>query len=521
MEPVVKKRTSSKGVHQVPKNSAGIDKSKISKEQMVMAAWQRGMLAYKLDQHQLPLYKAIWNAIENKYDTYTINCSRQFGKSFLLLLVAIEFCLRNRGAQVRFAIPIASNYEEMYGLSLSTILDDVPSSYKPEHQTSKKAIFLKNGSHIKFAGTDGTNYQNLRGSLSHLNIIDEAAFCDNLKETFEHVLKPQTTRTGGLTVFCSTPPTTQDHYYIQQYFKDKARDRVQQFTIYQNSALTPERIAQIAADAGGIDSSTFRREYLCEFVVDEETVIIKEWDKVKDKCIRKPDTSIYQDKFGYVHKYEGMDLGVEDLTICLFGYYDFLESTLYIQDELKMNGPTLVTPDLAKGIKDKEKELWGGLNPPSSNPYRRIADSNNKQLLNDLQIVYDLSFIPVRKTKAGPDQPSDSKQSILNGMINKLRVMIGEGRVVVDPKCTQLLGCLQYASWNKTRTEFARNAMFGHYDALAALIYMVKMLDCYTNPFPTLMGVKKSTHYIPVNQPKEESKVASEIRTIFKPTRFR
>ena len=501
------------------KNRRGIDKAAIPREAIVLAAWQRGVLAYKLDPHQMPLYKAVWDSIVKKYDTYTINCSRQFGKSFLLLLVAIEFCLRNGGAQVRFAIPIASNYEEMYGLSLSTILDDVPETFKPEHHTSKKIIVFKNGSHIKFAGTDGTNYQNLRGSLSHLNIIDEAAFCDNLKETFEHVLKPQTTRTGGLTIFCSTPPITQDHYYIQQFFKDMGRQRVQQFTIYDNTALTPERIEQIACDHGGKDSSTFRREYLCEFVVDETTVIIKEWEKVKDKCTRPADIGKYGTQYGYCHKYLGMDLGVEDLTVCLFGFYDFLESTLYIEDEITMNGPSLTTHDLSVAIKKKEKELWGTLTPRENNPYRRIADSNNKQMLNDLNITYGLSFIPVRKTKPGPDQPSDSKQSILNGMINKLRVMVGDCRVVVNPKCVQLLGCLQYASWNKSRTEFTRNAMFGHYDALAALIYMVKMLDIYTNPFPTLTGIRQSTHYIPADIPREENKTVSEVRRLFRPRR--
>jgi hypothetical protein len=62
--------------------------------------------------------------------------------------------------------------------------------------------------------------------------------------------------------------------------------------------------------------------------------------------------------------------------------------------------------------------------------------------------------------------------------------MVAEGRIIVHPRCKQLAGCLEFGVWDEKRRKFERTETLGHFDALAALIYLVRNLDVHTNPIP-------------------------------------
>ena len=59
-------------------------------------------------------------------------------------------------------------------------------------------------------------------------------------------------------------------------------------------------------------------------------------------------------------------------------------------------------------------------------------------LLNDLVIRYGMSFIPTQK-------------STLEVMLNKVRILLKEGRIIIDPKCEFLIGNLKFGVWAKTK----------------------------------------------------------------------
>lgn len=439
--------------------------------------WERSVLHWKLKEPQKRVYQWL---VGHEARRAILLCHRRFGKSWFLSLFAIEFALRNPGADIFFVAETAKQVRSVIKPIFAQILRDCPSHLKPRFNTMDGEWTFPNGSRILVAGGD-SQIDRLRGRQAHLCILDEAGFQQQLEDLVENVLHPATLLTKGKIIFSSTPPKTLAHAFIKYVEQADEADAIFRFAITENEEFTPEEIEKEAEQCGGWDSFTFRREFLCEIIQDAKLTIIPEW---KDEFIQEPERDEF---FQYYHRYEGMDLGVRDLTVCLFAYYDFKQAKLVIEDEFAINGPDLVTPLLAEKIREREKFLWGDVKP-----YRRIADNNNPHLLQDLGTLHQIHFAPT------------SKES-LEAMINEVRIWVQQGRVRVSPKCKQLIGCLKYGVWNERRKEFARSAAYGHFDALAALIYLIRNIDTHTNPINSTHGVSPETHFIPEDETKTQT----------------
>ena len=160
-----------------------------------------------------------------------------------------------------------------------------------------------------------------------------------------------------------------------------------------------------------------------------------------------------------------------------------------------MTGQNTTTDLIARTIVAKEEELFRDMTEP-----RRIADNNNVILLQDMSLMHGVHFAPT------------SKDTLL-AMVNELRVFVAQGRLYVSVNCQELIGCLRAGIWNKQRNQFDVSDMYGHFDALASLIYMVRNIDQYSNPIPITSTALPSTHYI--NFEKESSE-KSNFKRMFK-----
>lgn len=471
----------------------------ISVEQAIYAAYSTGRLKYKLYKHQYPVYDKLKMAIRDpKCLKYTLNCSRRFGKTTILCIIALETCLIKPFQQVRYAAPTNKSLVKSILPIMRMLLTDCPEQFKPKFSKQDGVFVFPNGSELHLAGTDNGHYESLRGTASHLNIMDECGFMDECQYILTSVLMPQTLTTGGVTILSSTPPRTPAHDFYLIAKECEELGYYSKFTIYDNKSLTTDLIEKYAKEAGGFDSSTFLREYLCQFCTDENTVIIPEFDK--KYIISIPEFEKMKQNnpyYVYFHKYTSMDLGVKDFTALLYGYYDFNEAVLYIEDEKHLNGPKLTTEILANDIREAEQRLWNidytkqsnvnnhtSYNSTSYNTIvRRISDNNNLMLIQDLSLLHNLSFSPTNK-------------DTLEAMVNEVRIMMNSGKIKINEKCTQLIGCLQNGVWDIKGKMFARSQKYGHYDHLAALIYLVRNLDKYTNPIPETLGKTIQTHYM-------------------------
>jgi len=448
-------------------------KKELSKEQAIDNLWRLGILDWKLKEPQ-KIMKA--NILNDSNKISVILSSRRIGKTFLMLTMAIETCLQKPGSIVKYAFPKQNMAKKMLLPVWRKIVEDCPKDILPEYMTADKVFRFHNGSEIQISGTDNGNIENLRGGDSHLNILDEAGFVFDLTYGVRSVLGPTTKTTGGRTILISTPSRSENHEFIQDWVLPyQAEGRIKVFTIFDNPNLNAEAIQEALSEyPTGDRDPYFRREYLCEVIRSADQTILPSFSTENEKVIVTDQFEIPKFKDCYV----SMDIGGSDLTAILFGYYDYLNATTVIQDEIII-GKDVNTEKIANLIKEKEKELWTNpIDMEAIPPYLRIADNNNLILLTDLQRDHGIIFIPTRK---------DNREAA----INSLDVAISQHKIIVHPKCEHTIYHMKFAEWDKNRSKFKNlkdspsgKIKGGHADALAALIYLHRNVIKSKNPYP-------------------------------------
>ena len=466
----------------------------ITKEAAIKELWYRGNLHFKIK------HRDIQNRIEDKYNEirarggmlFVCNIARRSGKTFWAAKKATEICLNEAIDRpvVKYGSAFYEDLRKFIYPTFEKLLSDSPNSFPKEAIESRKVLeFHANTARIDFAGLD-LKPNSLRGDYADLVIIEEAGFVSKLKYIYDSVCVPMTMyRDGAMIVMIGTPGEDINHDFMTTFKKKAIQENAYlELTIDDNDALTQSQRFFYLNEC--IDESTKLREYYCKVVVDESRAIIPEWKPEFVKEINKDEL------FQFYHKYESMDLGVIDKTVALYGYYDFKEAKLKILNELVMNGPEMTTAVLAEALKKKSLETWG-----DKVIYKRVSDNNNLLLLNDLSHEFKIRFSPISK---------DS----LHAMVNKVRTWVAQNRIEVSPNCTELIGCLEGGIWDKNRREFLRSESYGHYDALASLIYLVRVINEQTNPIPALYKISSQTHHIPHDIVKNKN--ASELRKLIK-----
>lgn len=449
-------------------------------------AWINGTYSDLILSDAQKKIKKVFDGIHDP--TFVVECSRQLGKTYFACYLADKTARENPGCQVRLATAFYVDIEPIIIPNYKNVLKTCPDDLQPKYK--RGTYTYDNGSQVILVGLD-KNPNKLRGNRIRLIIIEEAGFVDSdkLQYVVESIVAgAQLRERDARTVLISTPPEEgQDHYFCELADLMEVRGSYIKLTIDQ-SGLPAEAIRIFEKKLGGRQSIAFRREGLCERIVDQTRVIIPEW---KDEYVQE---SPIDEFFPYYHKYAGMDLGRVDKTALIFGYYDFKKATVFIQDETALTGPDWTTITLKDEILKIENHLWG-----EKTPYRRISDNNNPHLIQDLNSLHQIYFIETTKES-------------LEAMVNELRVMVGAGLLRVTPKCKYLLGCLKYGVWDKHRKEFARSKAYGHFDHLAALIYFVRNLDKASNPIP--MDHNKPGHKAWLGNVKDQLRSSPNARAI-------
>lgn len=451
------------------------------------ALWKRGILDWKLHAGQMKIREALK---KTSGKLFVGNCARQFGKSTEMISECIELAIKKPRARIKYGTAFLADLTEFILPNFEMLIDDCPSAVKPIYRSQKTKWVFPNGSEIKLVGLD-KNPNGLRGNAIDLIVLDECGFINRLDYLYKSVIVPATThRPDAKIIMISTPPETPAHEFVDYAQRAEFEGSYVKLTVYENPMLTPERIEELKVEAGGEKSTTWRREYLCEFVTDADSQIIPEWN---DNFIRAIETDEF---YQFYHRYNSMDLGRIHKTANIYGYYDFKRASLIIEDESEMSGPSWTTVTLKDTLLAKEKEIWG-----SKKPFRRISDNNNPHLIEDLNLLHAVHFIQTNKES-------------LEAMVNELRVMVAAGRIIIHPRCKNTIGCLKYGVWDKQRKKFAESKVYGHFDHLAALIYLVRNLDKVTNPIPPTYGFDVRNSIIRARQ--NESPGAKLLSDIFK-----
>lgn len=456
----------------------------ISKAAAIARLWAIPNLTYKLHSTQKDMYNKLHTSNDK---IMVVACSRAWGKTYALLTTAIELCLKKPNAIVKYLAPTAKDLKTVVLPNFRAILEDCPKSIRDKIKykaNEGKIVFEMNGSEIHLAGTEKGNAEKVRGISADLCIVDEAGFCHDLEYIIKSILLPTITRGTGTKgkkiLMASTPSKTNDHDFIKYMNDYEFSGKLIKYTIYDNERMTNDAIdsgysdtreyieKEIAAPIGGLDSSSFQREYMCNIVVDEDKAVVPEFNDplVQAASIKVWPTPVHYD--GYV----SMDIGFKDLTFVIFALYDFQNAKLIIKEELVLSGKSMLTDNLAAQVKSKEALAY--FNPvigETNRPHLRVADNNNLILLQDLSVKHDLAFMPTAKDN-------------FDGALNNMRMLIKSGKIIIDPKCENLIKHLKSGTWNSAKTSFARSPDKGHYDGIAALMYLCRNVNFQKNPNP-------------------------------------
>lgn len=452
----------------------------LTRQEAIYKLWELGNLRYLLKGVQNKMYDAVFNTTGKRT---IFLCSRRLGKSFCMLLIAVEYCLKNPNAIVTILFPKKKDARSISRDQMKTILDDCPPHLKPEWKEAQNVFSFPNGAEIQMAGTDGGSAESIRGRKCHLALLDECGFHDfnDFQYIVQSIIMPTLLTTKGKMIMASTPSREPDHPFMTNYVAPARADgSLIEYDIHSNPLISEQDIEEIAAEYPlGFEDPDFQREFLLVSNIASELMVIPEFPKLQDEVVKSTEIPPYYDF------YVACDPAVSDTTGILFAYYDFLRKKLVFRGEAVLGGPnetSLTTEEIAEAIIRKEKEYfcnrWTG---EQYKPFLRVMDWNAPLLMNDLNAKHGIQFIATDKTE------KEEK-------INLFRLMLRRGEIEIHPSCKNLIYQLRNAKWkissNKNKT-FARlkglpseEIKPNHCDLVDCAIYIIRNLVQDKDPYP-------------------------------------
>lgn len=421
--------------------------------------------------------------------TFCLDVARRWGKTTLTTILAFECALTRKNATIVYAAPTAIDARDIVTPIFKRVLETCPEELRPETKLGRWT-FPSTGAVIRVVGLDKTP-DKARGSDLDFGVIDECGFIRDPEYVLDSVFMPQTQgRPWARIALASTPARSPGHPWSRNmvpYHKARGDSAYVHGTIYDNPFVSEKEIQRLLSKHGP-ETSTWRREYLAEHVIDLSSAVAPEWQQSKADClIDRPPPAAFD-------RYVSLDPGFDDLTVALLGYWDFLAQTLVIEDEVVLRRPSPL--EFAESLRAKETERWGTwkFDPifgrysedPQRKPFMRVSDVD-KRLIWDLRRDYGIDFSLVQK--------DDKDTAIAN-----VRYAIQQKKIIVHPRCVTLARTLDEGVWRVNRRGdrtdgYESSQDLGHLDAFDALIYLWRSVVRERNPFPAIQPT--STLFVP------------------------
>lgn len=447
----------------------------LERKEILHRVWSRGDIIHHLTPSQQAAYRKYkeWDLHTRRIGRhYALDIARRWGKSLLCCTIAVQAALQHSGWRIVYCAPQYKMVNKILLPLMAQILQDCPPGIRPVWHKSDGMYRFHTGSWIELIGLD-VNPDGARGTGVDLVLLDEAAFFDNLEYLIQSVINPQMIgRKHARIVAASTPPVSPAHHWSQAYVPDAIKANAHDLkTIEEADQYDWDEIEEFIRLAKGRKAVTCRREYFCEHVTDETMAIIPEFREVEQEIVRAPEKiPLWRDC------YVAMDPGWKDLTAVLFGYWDFERQVLVIEDEVTAS--RLNSSEVAAAVKVKETALWanvkrrGNFGKTVPQPFLRVSD-NEPRMLYDLATQHGLVFQETQKDE-------------FNQQINGVRIAIQKKQIQIHPRCRVLILHLRNGIWrNEARKQFAwEGGSLGHFDAIAALIYLWRNVHQRRNPAP-------------------------------------
>lgn len=426
--------------------------------------WYRGNLSWKLWPQQRPIYETV-KLLPHSVLEVVFLCARQFGKSVLGIILALEDCLTNPDVVVMIIAPTIKQARDIVRPRMKLVSRDAPLGLI-QPRKSDDTWYFANGSELKLGGFD-TNSMAQRGKTIHKIYFEETADSDgdDYLDFLRSDLGPALTHsTHAQIIHLTTLPKIPGHPFATDTVPAaEIGGALFTYTIRHNLMLTPAKYAQCVKLCGGEHTTAFRREYLCEQVRDDSIILAPEFEEAKHvRALLAPEFCNY---------WVAGDIGgIRDMSVLHLMGYDFRRAKVLVLDE-RAFGPETGTGVIVGAGKDME----------GTRKVSRHVDVPG-QLQVDLMVQHKYPCLLPRKDD-------------LEATVNQVRVALQTGEVEIDPKCKLLIATLRSGTFNKKRIDLARTSALGHMDAFMSLAYGLRHAN-KANPYPALLGASPHTHYI-------------------------
>lgn len=513
-----------------------VDPEDVELEQLRDAAYRRGDLWWKLRPHQLVVYEK-YRAFEQRVieglndgpPIFVLDCARRWGKTFEIIVIKGEDAQRRPKSIHTLATANMVDIGEIVIPMFDEIYDECPDECRPQLRTSRKGenlgFYYPNGSSIKLVGVD-KKPKGLRGRRSDGHAWTEAGFFDGLEKPVSKTLHQFQGVPHAILLLESSAPEDPEHDFDELFVPDAKRRNAYVFqTIDDNTSLSEDQKQKYYEDACKVSIESANRELFGKRSRNLSNAVIPVFDPARHvQAVPIPlhAASITADDPGLSHlnglvlalydfdnariivqkSWAGINAGPGRLAAAvaareyaLWGTWPHhkmshipFESTklvegwktLLLHDEFSHLAEDLFemaqAPDekrptfervpgqFIRGDIQNHKTYWNGTEH-RPNPHGRVSDVD-LQLIRSLGDHYGLEF-------------SATTKSELHTMVNLAWSWIEQGRLVFLPDCGPVIDHVQKGKWNKQRTKFAEHKVMGHYDCLAALVYLVRYVDMH------------------------------------------
>lgn len=457
----------------------------ISEETIRKFLWAEGDLSYKLD----PLQRSISVQVRGNFELakrIAILSSRQIGKSFWVMVFALEYLLTHPRSIVRVIAPTREKCEEIVEDNLNVILLDAPPGFVRQAK-GKNRWNLYNGSSLRLGALERQYVDKNRGGNAAIIVYEECGFVsgDDFDYGVNSVIGPQLIRSKGHEIFVSSPSEQPDHplhTIIAPLCESKGT--LFNYMVFESPSMDDTAIVEAAARTGtyfdvafvvevrrrmaGVDkllgaevavlaaernivlTDDFKREFLAMIIRPVTLMVIPvfhESDTIQNFNV--PSACKWQIIMDWG--------GVRDKTVALLMSYEYNTDTDLVFDEMKWDentGTDVIMKDL------KESDWLDRLRWEDDPVWADVPG----QLQIDLQRDHDfVVHLP-------------PKQNWL-GSVNTMASRFATRNIKIRKCCKFLIASVRAGMLNKTRTDFERTKALGHMDALAALMYGIRVLN--------------------------------------------
>ena len=169
--------------------------------QLLRDAWERGLIEPILfDSNQESMSVAVSEAW-GRSRKLVLNCSRQLGKTYFIVVKCISFAIQNPGAQIKYAAKTQKQVRKILRTHFRTIFRTCPEELRPRWHSQDGEYRFPNGATITIAGCDRENAETLLGQHCHLGVVDEGGSIKDLRYVVDSILMPQTTTASSSAIW--------------------------------------------------------------------------------------------------------------------------------------------------------------------------------------------------------------------------------------------------------------------------------------------------------------------------------